>query len=72
MIEHNKNNQGSYTVAGTNIDEVKRQNERSGMSYNEVKQWLSQTTGGHGTRIYTDTDMEEVKRKNQDSMKKGE
>ena len=39
MIEHNKNNQDSYTVAGTNIDEVKRQNERSGMSYNEVKQW---------------------------------
>jgi|tagenome__1003787_1003787.scaffolds.fasta_scaffold17828246_1 Small, acid-soluble spore protein, gamma-type len=68
MIEHNENNQDLFTVAGTNIDEVKRQNERSGMSYNEVKQWLSQTTGGHGTRIYSDTDIEEVKRKNQNSM----
>lgn len=64
MIEPNKNNQDTFTVAGTNIDAVKRQNERSGMSYNEVKQLLSQTTGGKGTRIYSDTNFEEVKRKN--------
>lgn len=63
MIEHNKNNQDTFTVAGTNIDDVKRQNERSGMSYNEVKQLLAQTTGGHGTRIYSDTNVEEVKGK---------
>lgn len=37
MMENNKNNHDRYTVAGTNIDAVKGQNERSGMSYNEVK-----------------------------------
>jgi hypothetical protein len=57
-------------VTGTNIDAVKRQNERSGMSYNEVKELLAKTTGGHGTGIYSDTNVEEVKRKNQPSMEK--
>jgi gamma type small acid-soluble spore protein len=53
--------------SGTNIDAVKRQNERSGMTYNEVKQLLAQTTGGHGTWIYSDTNINEVKRKNMKS-----
>ena len=57
-------NKESFTVAGTNIDEVKRQNAQSGMSYNEVKEWMAKTNGGHGTSIYSDTDIEEVKRKN--------
>jgi Small, acid-soluble spore protein, gamma-type len=70
MIENNKNNHDTFTVAGTNIDAVKRQNERSGMSYNEVKEWLAKTTGGHGTGIYSDTNVEEVKRENQQSMEK--
>ncbi|HHY73286.1 MAG TPA: gamma-type small acid-soluble spore protein [Bacillus bacterium] len=51
-----ENNHDSYTVVGTNIDEVKRLNERSGMSYNEVKAWLAKTTGGHGT----DTDKKQI------------
>lgn len=55
---------GLYTIAGTNIDEVKRKNAQSGMSYNEVKEWMAKTTGGHGTAIYSNTDIEEVKRKN--------
>lgn len=67
MMENNKNHEDTYTVAGTNIDAVKRQNERSGMSYNEVKEFLAKTTGGHGTGIYSDTNVEEVKRKNQQS-----
>ncbi len=71
MMDNNKNNPDSFTVAGTNIDAVKRQNERSGMSYNEVKELLAKTTGGHGTRIYSDTNVEEVKKKNQQSMEKG-
>lgn len=36
-----KNNQGGHTIVGTDINEVKRQNESSGMSYNEVKEWLA-------------------------------
>jgi gamma type small acid-soluble spore protein len=60
-----ENNQHSaYTAAGTNIEEVKKLNAQSGMSYNEVKELLAKTTGGRGTAIYSDTDIEEVKRQN--------
>ncbi|HET7628633.1 MAG TPA: gamma-type small acid-soluble spore protein [Bacillales bacterium] len=53
-----------FTVAGTDIEEVKKKNADSGMSYNEAKEWLALTTGGRGTNIYSDTDVEEVKRQN--------
>lgn len=59
-----------FTETGTNIDAVKRQNERSGMSYNEVKELLAKTTGGHGTGIYSDTNIEDVKKENQQSEEK--
>lgn len=35
------NNQDTYTQSGTNIDEVKRKNEYSGLTYNEVKMVLA-------------------------------
>ena len=70
MIENNNSNQTTFTVAGTNIDAVKRQNERSGLSYNEVKELLAKTTGGQGTGIYSDTNLEELEKKNQQSMGK--
>lgn len=73
-MSNNLSPQGGGTIpndqiasSGTNIDAVKRQNERSGMSYNEVKQLLAQTTGGRGTRVYTDTNIDEVKRRNMQS-----
>ncbi|KAA9024240.1 gamma-type small acid-soluble spore protein [Niallia endozanthoxylica] len=66
-MDHNNHDYKTYTVTGTNIEEVKRLNAHSGMSYNEVKAWLAQTTGGKGTRIYSDTNVEEVKRRNQQS-----
>ncbi|GAA0590919.1 hypothetical protein GCM10009001_03660 [Virgibacillus siamensis] len=44
------------------------QSRRSGMSYNEAKEFIARTTGGHGTEIYSDTDAEHVKRKNRESM----
>ncbi|HAM80630.1 gamma-type small acid-soluble spore protein [Ornithinibacillus bavariensis] len=53
---------GNFTVAGTNIDEVKRKNANSGLSYNEVKELLARTTGGHGTSIYSDTDPEKIRK----------
>jgi hypothetical protein len=37
-----KPNQKNITVVGTDIDEVKRLNSRSGLSYNEVKQLLAE------------------------------
>ncbi|UOQ92228.1 gamma-type small acid-soluble spore protein [Halobacillus shinanisalinarum] len=54
----------NLTAAGTNIDKVKRKNEHSGMSYNEAKEFMAKTTKGHGTETYSDTDIEDVKRKN--------
>lgn len=35
-------NQKRVTVVGTDIDEVKKRNAESGLSYNEVKQVLAQ------------------------------
>lgn len=57
----------NYTVAGTDIDEVKRKNANSGMSYNEVKEWIAKTTGGHDTAMYSNTDLNEVRRNNKQS-----
>lgn len=37
-----KKNQANYTVAGTDIEEVKRQNANSGLSYNELNEWFAQ------------------------------
>lgn len=54
-------NEAQFTSAGTDINEVKRQNAESGLSYNEVKKLLAQS-GGVGTGKYSDTDIEEVKR----------
>lgn len=54
-------NNKDYTSAGTDIKEVKRLNAESGLSYNEVKNLLA-TTGGKGTAIFSDTDIEEIKR----------
>ncbi|TQR16299.1 hypothetical protein [Psychrobacillus soli] len=36
-----ENNQKKYTVVGTDIEEVKRQNANSGMTYNELKEWFA-------------------------------
>lgn len=66
MKENNQTN-GKYTVAGTDIEAIKEQSRRSGLSYNEAKEFIAKTTGGHGTNMYSDTDAEEVKRKNQQS-----
>ena len=37
-----KANNRKFTVVGTDIDEVKRLNSKSGLSYNEVKKLLAQ------------------------------
>lgn len=52
---------GKYTAAGTDINEVKRKNADSGLSYNEVKALLA-STGGLETSVYSNTDVEEVKK----------
>ncbi len=57
-----KNN--NYTVVGTDIEAIKEQARRSGLSYNEAKEWMARETGGHGTHIYSDTDVMTVKEQN--------
>ncbi|GAA0340148.1 gamma-type small acid-soluble spore protein [Oceanobacillus oncorhynchi subsp. oncorhynchi] len=64
-----KNQDKQFTAAGTNIEAVKKANQNSGMSYNEVKEFLAKTTGGHGAEIYSDTDLEDVSAQNQQSQK---
>lgn len=54
-----------YTAAGTDIEAVKRSNAQSGMSYNEAKEFIARTTGGHGTAVYSDTNIEQVRKQNQ-------
>ena len=53
---------GHYTIAGTDIEEVKRQNAQSGLSYNEVLELLAKT-GGYNTKQFTNTNFDEVKKK---------
>lgn len=62
------NDNKRYTLAGTDIEAIKEQSRRSGMSYNETKEWITKTTGGRGTNVFSNTDAETVKRKNQESM----
>lgn len=56
----NNSNEGQFTSAGTDINEVKIKNAASGLSYNEVKELLARS-GGKGTAIYSDTNSNEVK-----------
>lgn len=51
----------------TNIELLKEKARTSGLSYNEAIEFIAKTTGGRNTKIYSDTDAEEVKRKNQES-----
>lgn len=54
-----------YSTAGTDIAAVKQANENSGMSYNEAKEYIERTTGGHGTEIYSYTNAEQIQKNNQ-------
>lgn len=62
MMNGNGNqNNDQYTVVGTNIDEVKRLNAQSGLSYNEVKELLARTTGVKGKTLNSYTNVNESK-----------
>lgn len=55
------------TIVGTDIEVVKEQARKSGLSYNEAKEWIARTTGGRNTNVYSDTDVEAVREKNEQS-----
>jgi len=56
-----QNDQPQYTVSGTDIEEVKRKNAEAGLSYKEVLELLVKM-GGKNTGMYSNTNVEEVKR----------
>lgn len=47
--------------SGTDVFHIKNKNAHSGMTYNEVKEYIARTTGGHDTKKYSNTDVDEVK-----------
>lgn len=67
-----KENNRKYSAVGTDIEAIKEQARKSGLSYNEAKEWIAKTTGGRDTHIYSDTDVEAVKKQNDLSNKANE
>ena len=61
MEEKNKR---SYTATGTNIEEVKRKNEHSGLTYSQVKQLLAKTVGSESAEFASEHDFSNEKKKN--------
>lgn len=45
--------------------ELYAQAQKSGLTYNEAKRYIAETTGGLGTRRFSDTDIEAVKKENE-------
>ncbi|MBM7570538.1 gamma-type small acid-soluble spore protein [Aquibacillus albus] len=58
-----------FTVSGTNIDDVKKKNQHSGMSYNEAKEYIARTTGGHNTNKFSNTNAEQVRNEIQQNQR---
>lgn len=58
MRENNENVHNTFTESGTNVDDVKRNNERSGMTYNEVKELLAKTIGSQYDGNYSEINLE--------------
>lgn len=61
------NHANKHTITGTDIEAVKQKNADSGMSYNEAKEYIARTTGGHNTDFLSNTNFEAVRAKNQQS-----
>lgn len=58
-----ENTMKSKNFTDTNIEEVKKLNANSGLSFNEVLAEIART-GGKGTAIYSDTNPEQVRKAN--------
>ena len=56
------NSQDGFTVSGTNIDEVKRNNAKSGLTYNEVKQLLAMEKGTQDEGLYNQSEITDMKK----------
>ncbi|WP_019413739.1 hypothetical protein [Paenisporosarcina sp. TG20] len=61
---NNQNKQGTYTKSGTNIEEVKRNNAHSGLTYNEIEQLIAEKIGRQDAEIASEQDFTNLKKKN--------
>jgi len=43
---------------------ILQQSRKSGLTYNEAKEWIAKTTGGRNTHVYSNTDVEKVREEN--------
>lgn len=59
-----ENKQGTYTKSGTNIEEVKKNNAHSGLTYNEIEQLIAEKTGRQDTEIASEQDISNLRKKN--------
>lgn len=53
--------------SGVDSEAMIEQARKSGLSYNEAKERIAKTTGGRDTHIYSDTDVEAVRKQNEQS-----
>lgn len=47
------------------LEAMRLQAAKSGLSYNQAKLYIAMTTGGKNTHVYSDTDVAEVRKQNQ-------
>lgn len=59
-----ENKQGTYTKSGTNIEEVKRNNAHSGLTYNEIEQLIAKKTGRQDAEVANEQEFSNLKKKN--------
>lgn len=62
-MENIQQNHEAYTVSGTDIEEVKRNNENSGLTYSQVKELLAKKSGTKDMGSFSQTEIAAVKRK---------
>jgi hypothetical protein len=67
VMGNNNNNLDMFTVTGTNINDVKRQNEHSGLNYNVLNELFEKTTKGLSKEKNSSTKFENDKKKNEQS-----
>lgn len=62
-MTNNQNKTGSYTQSGTDIEEVKRNNANSGLTFNEVKQLIAKTVGSEQAEFGSEPNIQNQQKK---------
>lgn len=62
-MTNNQNKAGSYTQSGTDIEEVKRNNANSGLTFNEVKQLIAKTVGSEQAEFGSEPNFQKHQKK---------